>query len=280
MNFHEGMIAIGKATFTKRPCPACASPVLIPEKAPGSFCHLCEFYVPDSGGRGTQPDKAFQLAVAEATSSLAKGDWAALESALEPFAQAGAPEVLYGVGSIYYSLSDYVYNDINYSLGGFMYRNADNRSDEPGKNKYNSMALLSKAKGLLFNSLYLIGKMPEKEQESWLFARFIANIKLKRYPQAAKALGGMAVAKTDETTFAYAEMAYAVESHEPSAGYILPVLSKGHMNSLYYLARRLIRKGDYRMARESLSLLLNKTASPMASKVLRNLKGLEEEIRV
>lgn len=278
MDFNAGMSAIGKSTFVKRPCPACTSPVLIPPKSDGSFCHLCEFYVHDSDDKDLQPDSSFRVAVSEAASALARTDWDSLTSSLEPFAQSSDPKVMYGVGSIYYTLSDYIYDDINYSLGGFMYRNADNRNDEPNKNKHNSMALLSKAKGLLFHSIYLFSKMPEEERRKWLFTEFMADIKLKRHPQAAKSLAAMQVAMAGDITSAYAQMAYAVESHEPSSGYILPVLSKGHINSLYYLARRLIMKGDYRMARESLSLMLNKTASPMASKLIGNLRALEEEI--
>ncbi len=280
MNFNKEMAALEKAAFTKKVCSACTSPLLIPKGADGSFCHLCEFYNINSNSKAAKPEDALQSAVAEATTSLANGDWGALTSALEPFAQSANPATLYGLGSIYKSLSDYVYSDVNYSLSGFMHRNADNRNDEPNRNKHNSMALGSKAKGLFFATLYLIGKMTEKEREDWLFTEFMAEIKLKRYPKAGKVSMTMQSADKTGAIHDYESMVYAVERHEQSAKYILSTLSQGHLNSLYYLARRLIRNGDYKAAGRSLSLMLEKTASPMASKLLAGLENLEAETRL
>ncbi len=277
---HGRQKSTGNAGFTLHACPSCGSDVLVPQQSPGSFCHLCESFTHAAGVKpsagGAVPD-----ALSGAAHAIAAKDYAAALAKAEALAGLSDPLALYGLGSIYMVLSDYTYNDVNYALPGFMDANAGKKSNEPGINKYNSMALMAKSKELLFTSLYILRSKAGGSGREFQFPEFLVQMKLRRMPQAAKALERIAGGDDSGAASEYAKMAYAAKTGDRHAAErISPVLKAGHLNALYYNALHLINHNRRREAKASLSLMLDRVASPMALDLMAKLAEAEEVERL
>ena len=277
---HGRQKSTGNAGFTLHACPSCGSDVLVPQQSPGSFCHLCESFTHAAGVKpsagGAVPD-----ALSGAAHAIAAKDYAAALAKAEALAGLSDPLALYGLGSIYMVLSDYTYNDVNYALPGFMDANAGKKSNEPGINKYNSMALMAKSKELLFTSLYILRSKAGGSGREFQFPEFLVQMKLRRMPQAAKALARIAGGDDSGAASEYAKMAYAVKTGDRHAAErISPVLKAGHLNALYYNALHLVNHNRRREAKASLSLMLDRVASPMALDLMAKLAEAEEVERL
>ena len=277
---HGRQKSTGNAGFTLHACPSCGSDVLVPQQSPGSFCHLCESFThaaevkPSAGG--AVPD-----ALSGAAHAIAAKDYAAALAKAEALAGLSDPLALYGLGSIYMVLSDYTYNDVNYALPGFMDANAGKKSNEPGINKYNSMALMAKSKELLFTSLYILRSKAGGSGREFQFPEFLVQMKLRRMPQAAKALERIAGGDDSGAASEYAKMAYAAKTGDRHAAErISPVLKAGHLNALYYNALHLVNHNRRKEAKASLSLMLDRVASPMALDLMAKLAEAEEVERL
>jgi hypothetical protein len=220
-------------------------------------------------------------ALSGAAHAIAAKDYAAALAKAEALAGLSDPLALYGLGSIYMVLSDYTYNDVNYALPGFMDANAGKKSNEPGINKYNSMALMAKSKELLFTSLYILRSKAGGSGREFQFPEFLVQMKLRRMPQAAKALERIAGGDDSGAASEYAKMAYAAKTGDRHAAErISPVLKAGHLNALYYNALHLINHNRRREAKASLSLMLDRVASPMALDLMAKLAEAEEVERL
>ncbi len=277
---HGRQKSTGNTGFTLHACPSCGSDVLVPQQSPGSFCHLCESFTHAAGVKpsagGAVPD-----ALSGAAHAIAAKDYAAALAKAEALAGLSDPLALYGLGSIYMVLSDYTYNDVNYALPGFMDANAGKKSNEPGINKYNSMALMAKSKELLFTSLYILRSKAGGSGREFQFPEFLVQMKLRRMPQAAKALARIAGGDDSGAASEYAKMAYAAKTGDRHAAErISPVLKAGHLNALYYNALHLINHNRRREAKASLSLMLDRVASPMALDLMAKLAEAEEVERL
>ena len=277
---HGRQKSTGNAGFTLHACPSCGSDVLVPQQSPGSFCHLCESFTHAAGVKpsagGAVPD-----ALSGAAHAIAAKDYAAALAKAEALAGLSDPLALYGLGSIYMVLSDYTYNDVNYALPGFMDANAGKKSNEPGINKYNSMALMAKSKELLFTSLYILRSKAGGSGREFQFPEFLVQMKLRRMPQAAKALERIAGGDDSGAASEYAKMAYAVKTGDRHAAErINPVLKAGHLNALYYNALHLVNHNRRKEAKASLSLMLDRVASPMALDLMAKLAEAEEVERL
>jgi hypothetical protein len=169
-------------------------------------------------------------------SSASAGKWEAGVAPADALAATKDPYFLYGASSFYRFFSDYTYHGMDYTLGGFMYSNAEKRSDEPQVNKYNAIALMSKAKGFLFGALKIINDI-QNPDDSLLFIKFIANVKLGRKAHARAALSEINAGAGTDIVKTYANIVSSVNSNGKLAGkYLDSGFSYGISNSFYYLA--------------------------------------------
>ncbi|MEM3839187.1 MAG: hypothetical protein QXF01_01255 [Candidatus Micrarchaeaceae archaeon] len=249
-------------------CPACTS-TLDASSVRYAFCQFCEMFVGEAQvGNSVKSEKD---ALSSAMLSLSKGDLIAAAQALAPLDSSTDPISLYGAGNIYLALSNYTYADVNYSLSGFMYSNADKRNDEYNRNPNNSMHLLSKAKEMLFNVVYLVSKT---NSGGWLYPYlgFISEMKLKRHAKAHAFLEKLWQAPTAVSN--YARMVYLVDTGSIGAEKALkPVLDAGEPNSRYYLAKSIARTNTAK-ASAILKDIIAKKRMPMAELLLSRLNEI------
>jgi hypothetical protein len=212
-------------------------------------------------------DKDVKSAFQDAHAAIEGGNSEAAVGAIAPLETSQDPLVLYGVGNVYKVLSDYTYRSVNYTMGGFMYPNADKRNDEYNKNKYNSMRLLSKSKEMMFSSIYIIKKSGKDDDWLYSYINFLAEMKMKRYAQAHLVLGR--INKQAQTPVNhYANMIYAVRTGGRDAEKMLkPLLEIGELNAYYYLALHIMER-ELPAAGKILAKIATKTQMPMAETLL------------
>ncbi|MDE1768594.1 MAG: hypothetical protein KGH64_03425 [Candidatus Micrarchaeota archaeon] len=232
-----------------------------------SFCNFCESYVTKESLNSVNANSDIERTMQGMQNAAKDYKW---EKGV-PFADALAatknPMLLYGASTYYKAFSDFVYSDVDYTQGGFMYSNADNRSDEQLKNKYNAMALISKSKEYLFKTLKITSANASPGPQT-LYLRVMSNIKLKRYRNAATEMIELNSAKEGATLSKYARMVFDMETTDHAKNAIKPPDvddALGSANLFYYYAKYLAKKKDFGSAIYVLSNLTEKVLMPMAS---------------
>ncbi len=230
-------LEIDRIIASRMVCKSCGIRPYIIRESGDTVCSFCEAYVAGSSAHPVS-DAALSAALSGMAKALSERKWEAGAEHADAIAASADPHLLFGAAAYYKAFSDSVYNDVDYTLGGFMYPNAAKRSDELAKNKNNAMALISKSKGYLFNALKVISSTHGPDA-STIFIGFMACMKLGRLHQASM-LKGMLDKSAPETIRRYAEMASSVTLKAPDAqARIDACFDSGIANSAYYLSRHL-----------------------------------------
>ncbi len=262
---------LDKIKFSEETCPSCNSAVLSASPV-GAFCHFCEIYVPVDFERKMDPGAAAAFTAAHA--AAVKNDTMSAIGAMAPLEASADPLVLYGVGNVYMVLSDNTYYGVNYALGGFMYSNADKRNDEYNKNPVNSMHLLSKAKEMMYASIFAINKSAKEDDWLYLYTKFISEIKLKRLARAHLLLNELNKQQQTPVT-PYSNLSYTIWAGGKNAEKLLrPLLDIGEINAYYYLAKYLADRNDLLGAQKVLAKISSRTRMPMADKLMLKAKEI------
>ncbi len=264
--------------FSELECDCCGSPVYSTHPDSGSFCHFCEAFTTTLKGQSPNPDA---VVIFKAQSLMRAGNHSAAADTLEQLSKPDDIQTLFGAGMVYWELSDAIYGAVNYTLPGFMEKNALQRNDEFDKNKYNAMHLLSKSKSLLFELLYNAKHEGTNVLPSVQYLVFAAQMKLHRRLDAEQSLKIMLSASKDSLTSHYSSMVYHVDTEgEKADTYINSVSSVNEINALFYLARNLIKKHNVPEARKVLESLVSMVYMPKALTLLGKIQDLEDKIRL
>ncbi|MHB1829767.1 MAG: hypothetical protein ACYCO0_00020 [Candidatus Micrarchaeaceae archaeon] len=245
-------------------CRCCGAKVHVISAVTESICNFCEAHVSFQDKDIVHGNSAIEKNLAEMQECAAQARWADGTQYADALAATKDPYFLFGASSFYKSFSDYTYYGVDYTLEGFMYSNAQRRSDELQKNKYNAVALISKSKEYLFRALKVISSNPQPDDPT-SFLSFMANMKLKRIVNAQKALAGINSSQGNELMRSYANMAFGTETKSKDAEKFIELsLSYGISNSIYYLAMHVAMKKRLDEAISLLDILIAKTGMPMA----------------
>ncbi|MCL5786610.1 MAG: hypothetical protein M1520_00180 [Candidatus Marsarchaeota archaeon] len=238
-----------KLPESKAKCTYCSTEYMCAE-GPYSICPLCESMVIPGEKSSTDPAVASKLG--SISRSIAKGAYLeAIESA-EQLCTNADPKVLYALASLYRSLSDITYMDVDYTMKAFMERNADNRNDEIKRNKYNAMHLESRNRECLHKSIETL-ELSKAEDENSLFIKAMAEIKLKRYAHASIILEN----KPGTTlAFKYAKMVLATESNDKDAEKkINEMLHARETSAIFYAAKYLAMRKEFVSAEKLIDII-------------------------
>jgi len=178
--------------------------------------------------------------------------------------------VLYALASLYRSLSDITYLDVDYTIKAFMERNADNRNDEPKRNKYNAMHLESRNRECLHKSIETL-ELSKASDENSLFIKAMAEIKLKRYAHAAIILDPQI---TSTLAFKYAKMALATDANEKDAEKrINELLRAKEISAVFYAAKHLAMKKEFTSAEQLIGIISSFIALPKYTIYAKRIKN-------
>ena len=256
---------LDSVSLTPLICRCCGSKVSALSNVQESVCNFCEAYVSIQDKDVVHGNRNVETNLALMQDSAATGKWMDGVTPANALADTKNPYFLYGASSFYKFFSDFIYYGVDYTLGGFMYSNAEKRSDEMQKNKYNAVALISKSREFLFRALKIINDTQNPE-ESLLFIKFISNLKLKRKAHTKKALAEINAFPDANIMKIYANMTSSVISKSKFADkYIENCLLYGISNSLYYLALHAAMKNDIGDAIKILDSLALKSNMPLAT---------------
>lgn len=247
-------------------CRSCGSSSDTVDEQDETFCNFCEGYVDQDGITALHSTPLLEKSVLAMGIAARNGHWLQGMPYADALAATKDPFLLYGAAHFYRFFSDFTYYDVNYNQGGFMYSNAEKRSDELQKNKYNAMALISKSKECLFKALKQISLI--SPNANLLYLKFMCNIRLKRYSQASIALSGLGTFKDSGSLFKYATMVISNETAKSgSKTAFLPDLNtiSGSSNFFYYASKHLAKSGNLEDSIKILTLLTNKIYMPLAS---------------
>ncbi len=182
------------------------------------------------------------------------------------------PISVYVIGVFYEFISNYKYNDINYSRPGFM--------EENSSNIYSSLDMISKAKEQFFKTLSLISKSTSKGSDT-IYLEFITNVKLKRSFNAKMSLEELNSHKTGETYNAYSNMIYAMISKNKNVElFINPVLKRGEVNVFYYISKYFAENKKIEDSILLLSELIAVARMPMAFYLLKKVKNVHAAMEI
>jgi hypothetical protein len=238
-----------KLPESKAKCTYCSTEYMCTE-GPYSICPLCESIV--VSGEKSSLDPAIASKLGGINKSIAKGAYLeAIENA-ELLCTNSDPKVLYALASLYRSLSDITYMDVDYTMKAFMERNADNRNDEPKRNKYNAMHLESRNRECLHKCIETL-ELSKAEDENSLFIKAMAEIKLKRYAHASIILD-----KQPDTSlaFRYAKMALATEANLKEAEKrINEMLHARETGAIFYAAKHLAMRKEFDSAEKLIDII-------------------------
>lgn len=253
---------------SKMRCRCCGASPVVTDARSAAFCNFCEYYV-------TADSRAVQQ-LADIQDLMQRAKWDAAIAAADKIVANDDPYLLYGLGSVYMALSDRVYNNVNYSLPGFMEQNAGNRSNEPVFNKKGSMYLASKAKESFFRLQKVLSGRPQVDGPL-IYLEFLSNLGLSRKFQALKCIVQMAATQGAGPLLDYSKSVYSVEFGEKDAGVSAERLMKtGETNALYYSARELARKRQFSAANRLLDLVLRNMRMPKAEALSVKIRAVEE----
>jgi hypothetical protein len=245
-------------------CRCCGNKVYSLSGANESVCNFCEAYVSSRDKDVVHGNRDIENNLGLMQSSAASGRWVDGAAAADSLAATNDPCFLYGASSFYRFFSDHTYYGVDYNLGGFMYSNAEKRSDEVQRNKYNAVALISKSKEFLFKSLKIINASPNPE-DHLLFIKFMANVKLNRLDHAQKTLAEIGGRQNMDMVKFYANTVWMVNGGKKlSDKYIDEGVTYGLSNILYYLAISAAKHGDLDGAINMLDQLAPRSNMPAA----------------
>ena len=232
--------ALGKAFQSDLVCQCCGARPYVLTNSAETICTFCEAYVNEGSGNAAKDSAEMWKELSGMQACIYVGKWAEGTEHADAIAASDKPHLLFGAAAFYNAFSDYVYHDVDYTIGGFMYQNSLKRSDQAQKNSNNAMALISKSKGLLFRALKHISDTTTNLDSQLMFTAFMSNIKLGRMPQASKMLTLINNSQCQPAIRSYANMVYTVmlgQKHVEK--YTDACFEMGIANSVYYLARML-----------------------------------------
>lgn len=274
MNLTQYERQIDNISISDLLCRCCGARLYVLSNAKESICNFCESYVSSDDANvvhGNSDTEKNLLNMQRCTVEKRWSDGVAFADALVATRD---PHFLFGAASFYQFFSDYTYNDVNYELPGFMYSNAEKRSDEPQKNKYNAMSLISKSKEYLFKIIKIINDTPNPP-DTLLFLSFMSNIKLKRYPQAMNLLQSLNAPSVNGVIRDYSNMVFSVEKRDKKAEINMSKsFSQGISNSYYYLAKYFAMKRHIDRSIQLLNQFTGKVNMPSAAEFNKNLKDV------
>lgn len=245
-------------------CRCCGNKVYALSAVQESICNFCEAYVSMQDRDVVHGNRDVETALALMQNSVVTGSWVEGIAPADSLAATKDPYFLYGASSFYRFFSDFTYYGVDYTLGGFMYSNAEKRSDEAARNRYNAIALNSKSKEFLFKALKVINDT-QNPDDTLVFIKFMANLKLKRQVHVEKALAEINARPGMEMMKNYANMINAVSTGSKLAEkYVAASFSYGISNSLYYLAMHMAKHNDIGGAIKMLEPLAAKSNMPAA----------------
>ena len=233
-----------------------------------SICNFCELAVMSSMDYSVNAELFKSISIL-----IDKGMIAEALSSLNNFSKSASdPISVYVTGVFYEFISNYMYNNINYSRAGFM--------EENSLNIYASLDMISKAKEQFFKTLSLISSSTSKESDIF-YLEFITNIKLKRSFNAKMSLKELNSHKTGETYNAYSNMVYAVTSRNKNAElFINPVIKRGEVNVFYYISKYFAENKKIEDSILLLSELIKAARMPMAFYFLKKVKNVHAAMEI
>ena len=246
-------------------CRCCGNNVYTLSSTQESICNFCEAYASVKDKDVVHSSVEVENNLMAMQSSAINGSWIEGTAHADALAATKDPYFLYGAASFYKFFSDYTYYGVDYTLGGFMYSNAEKRSDEAQKNKYNAVALISKSKGFLFRALKVINDTPNPNY-TLLFIKFMSEFKLGRIAHAQKTLAAINASSEIEQIKSYANMVMNTGNPKRMIAekYIKDGLFHGVLNSLYYLSIYAAAHRDVDNSIKMLDLLAKKANMPAA----------------
>ena len=129
---------LDSAMKTDLVCRSCGNGVISFSGVQESICNFCESYAQMSDKDFVHGSKEIEDGLALMQKNASIGNWTDGAQQADVFGAGKDPYLVFGAANFYRFFSDYTYYSIDYTLGGFMYGNAEKRSDEPKKNKYNA----------------------------------------------------------------------------------------------------------------------------------------------
>jgi|GEM_PF-5221342 hypothetical protein len=233
------------------------------------FCHFCEAHINRREEKAKNPEiekfSAIQLLIDEGNLDYAKKNLDAVT------AESNNPNLLFGAGSVYKTLSGLKYGDLDYNRKGFM--------EENSANIYSSLDLTSKSKEMFYKAIRLISDQTKTSpDDDLLYLSFISYIKLGRLLDAERTLSSMKTQKTSLMS-EYANMVFCVESNKKEGyAYTLELMTKENPNGIYYLAKYLLSQKKLSEAKLTLERLSAKVRMPDAVFLLHKIDRLLDEI--
>lgn len=255
-------------------CRCCGNKVFALSSGQESICNFCESYVQMSDRDFVHGDKSVEEGLELLQKSASMGNWMEGVQQADNFGATKDPYLVFGAASFYRFFSDYTYYSVDYTLGGFMYGNAEKRSDEPKKNPYNAVALISKSREFLFKSIKLIDSL-KYDEDSALLLKLLANARLRRKPHAMRILKDIDSGSGKAMVKDYAHLAFDYNERNGERR-ISNLISMSVLNSFYYLALRESARGNLDDGIRMMDALASKSNMQLALYSGIKLKGVRE----
>jgi uncharacterized Zn finger protein (UPF0148 family) len=271
LNYKKYIDAIKKAEIFELTCPNCGALTRY-TKGKSVFCNFCEQYINISEAEIAN-ETGVEIQFAEVSAAIREGAYEEAEKKAALLSKGKKdPELMYLSALAYLCISDAAYHETDYNLRGFMEQNSDNIR--------RGLDLTSKWKEYFYKAIkivkYEIGRDVAVDG-SLLFVKFMSEIRLKRFVDAEKTLKLLHGSGIQSDLSEYADMVYNVEAGRPVAERVLPnLLSKGEMNSFYYLAKHLAMQSRLDEA-ETVAKWLNRiTNMCMAKELSRKIESTQK----
>ncbi len=243
-------------------CRSCGNRVVSFSGVQESICNFCESHVQMPDKDFVHSSKEIEDGLTLMQKSAGEGNWIDGAQQADVLGMGKDPYLAFGAASFYRFFSDYTYYSVDYTLGGFMYGNAEKRSDEPKKNMHNAIALISKSRDFLFRTLKLMDTM-KYDDDSAMLMRLIANLRLKRRTHAQVVLERIDKESKNSIIRDYAHLAF--DYNERNGGKRLDnLMSLGVVNSFYYMALRESAHGNIDGGIRMMDALASKTKMQLA----------------
>ncbi len=265
---------LDSAVQTDLICRSCGNKVISFSSVQESICNFCESHVQMSDKDFVHGSKEVEDGLALMQKNASIGNWIDGAQQADALGVGKDPYLAFGAANFYRFFSDYTYYSIDYTLGGFMYGNAEKRSDEPKKNKYNAIALISKSRDFFFRSLKLMDMM-KYDDDSAMLIKLIANLRLKRRTHAQAVLEIIDKESKNSIIRDYAHLAF--DYNERNSGKRLDsLMSLGIVNSFYYMALRESAHGNINDGIRMMDALASKSNMQLALYSGIRLKAVRE----
>lgn len=252
-------------------CPHCGATT---KSAGGNdaFCNFCEQHivVPESE---IEKEKGAEIAFMEIHSAVAGNDWqGAVQKAEQLLKGSSDPRIFYLSALLYESFSNLKFHTKDYNRLGFMEENAVNIRE--------SLDLTFKWKEYFFKTIRLVNDEIKKNsgaEESLVFIKFMSEIKLKKFVDAARTLKALGGAGVEDRANDYAKMVYNVEADTKEAEASLrKQLARNEVNAFYYLAKHLAKQKRLDEANALLRKLNERANIFMAQELLNKVVSAQE----